>query len=144
MIIASCWVNDAKLRPSLSEVTSGINAILSGDLREGHQSNVLITITDKPPSMTGKDDVKSEDINTAFQLVQGEVWKSVQINNDEIVNEKVIGQVSARVIFIVCSRKQPMSDTKVVSIVVLLLRETRLSRPEEDCHQQAEEEEGAT
>ena len=127
MIVASCWVDDAKLRPSLSEVTSGLNAILSGDVREGYHSNSLITVTDKPLSMMDTDDVKSENKDAAFQLVQGEVWKSVQINKNEIVKEEVIGQVRARVISIVCSRKQPMSDTNFVFLIVFFRERFPLS-----------------
>ena len=108
MIIASCWVNDAKLRPSLSEVTLGINAILKGDLREGCQSNGFITVMDQ----AGTGDVKGENMDAASQLVQGEVWKSVQINDSEIVNGKVIGQVSA-----------------IYSIVCLLVRDVLHQQP---------------
>ena len=73
--------------------------------------------------MAGTDDVESESTDEVVQLVQGDLWKSVEINKNEIANNKVIGQVSAGLVFVVCSQKQPMSDTNFVLIVLLLLRD---------------------
>ena len=95
VIIVACWADDAKLRPSLSEVTSGITSILVGKSREGHKINALITVTDKPSSpVTVTDHVGSAKSDVAVQFAPGQPWRRVEITKDEIVNDKVIGQVS--------------------------------------------------
>ena len=66
------------------------------------------------------DDVESANKNTGAQFVQGDLWKSVKVKNEEIVKNKAIGQVSARVTLTVFSRMQPVSDTNFVFVIVLL------------------------
>ena len=90
-MIAACWVDDAKVRPSLSQVISGISAILAGVSREGYKISGLISMSND--ELARLQLRKAAELEAAAQLTPGDPWRSVETNKGNITLGEVLGQV---------------------------------------------------
>lgn len=91
-MVAACWVDEAKARPSLSHVISGISAILEGASREGHKIAGLITMAEDKLARLAMEKEAAER-EAAAQLTPGDPWRSVETKKSHVVLGEILGQV---------------------------------------------------
>ena len=92
VMVAACWVDNARARPSLSHVISGISAILEGASREGHKIAGLITMAeDKLARLAMQKEAAERE--AAAQLTPGDLWRGVETKKRNVGVGEVLGQV---------------------------------------------------
>ena len=84
-LVASCWSDDAALRPSLGQIMSSLEQIMGG------KQGLITSLTDRRPTPRRK--------NALVYLAPGALWRKIQIKRENIELGAVLGQGSYSTVY---------------------------------------------